>query len=139
MKIAKLDTFIVDGGCDSRALHAKLFDGIVIDRPAVRRLEDLTGAGREAKERGFAALKTNLLVFDEKGGRRPRGDRGPELNLDRALITALLAQLGALRDGAGPDTRLIVDLNFDYKTEGFRQLAKAVEPFELLWPEMESF
>jgi galactonate dehydratase len=56
----------------SRALHAKLFDGAVIDRPAVRNLADLAVAGREARERGFQALKTNLLLFDEKGGRMPR-------------------------------------------------------------------
>lgn len=123
----------------SRALNARLFDGAVIDRPAVRRLEDLVTAGREARERGFGALKTNLLVFDETGGRRPRGERGPELNLDRGLVAALAAQLACLRDGAGLDVRLIVDLNFDYKTEGFRQLAKSVEPFELLWLEMDSF
>jgi galactonate dehydratase len=123
----------------SRALNAKLFDGAVIDRPAVRRLADLAVAGREARERGFRALKTNLLVFDDKGGRRPRAERGPELNLDPALVTALTAQLTALREGAGPDMRLIVDLNFDYKTEGFRRIAKTLEPFDLMWLEMDSF
>jgi L-alanine-DL-glutamate epimerase-like enolase superfamily enzyme len=123
----------------SRALQARLFDGTVIDRPAVRSLADLAVAGREARERGFAALKTNLLVFDETGGRRPRGERGPELNVDEALIQALVAQLDALRQGAGPQMRLIVDLNFDYKTEGFRRFAKKLEPFELMWLEMDTF
>ena len=123
----------------SRALNAKLFDGAVIDRPAVRKLADLAGAGREARERGFQALKTNLLVFDEQGGRRPRGEGGGALHPDVSLLAALTAQLDALRDGAGPAMRLIVDLNFDYKTEGFRQIAKAVEPFDLLWLEMDSY
>ena len=35
--------------------------------------------------------------------------------------------------------RLIVDLNFDYKTEGFRRLARKLEPFDLLWLEMDHF
>ena len=38
--------------------------------PAVRTLDDLKGAAREARERGFKAIKTNLLLFDGKGGRQ---------------------------------------------------------------------
>src|SRR3979411_610490 len=53
-----------------RARCADLFDGKVIDRPAVRSLDDLSRAAREARERGFKALKTNLLLFDDKGGRQ---------------------------------------------------------------------
>jgi len=69
-----------------RARCAGFFDGKVIDRPAVRSLADLEGAGREARERGFAALKTNVLVFDARGGRQytpgsARGEGHPELNL----------------------------------------------------------
>ena len=52
-----------------RARCADLFDGKVIERPAVRTLDDLQGAAREARERGFKAIKTNLLLFDGKGGR----------------------------------------------------------------------
>ena len=37
-------------------------------------------------------------------------------------MAALTAQLTALREGAGPQVRLIVDLNFNYKPEGFRRL-----------------
>jgi galactonate dehydratase len=123
----------------TRALHAHLFGGALIERRPVRTLEELKAAGREARERGFTALKTNLLVFDETGGRRPRDERGPELNVDEKLIQALVAQLASLREGAGPAMRLIVDLNFDYKTEGFRRIAKKLEPFQLMWLEMDSY
>ena len=72
-----------------RSRCAAFFDGKVIDRPAVRSLADLEAAGREAFERGFAALKTNALVFDERGGGQytpgsARGDGHPELNLPEA-------------------------------------------------------
>lgn len=127
-----------------RARCAGFFDGKVIDRPAVRSLGDLEAAGREARERGFAALKTNLLVFDERGGRQytpgsARGDGHPELNLPDEIVAALVAQLTALRGGGGPAMRLIVDLNFNYKPEGFRRLAKKLEPFELMWLEMDLY
>lgn len=126
-----------------RARCADLFDGKVIEAPAVRTLDDLEGAAREARERGFKAIKTNLLLFDAKGGRMfapgmtGTGPGHPELNLGDDILDALVAQLTALRQGAGPGVRLLVDLNFNYKPEGLRRIAKAVEPFNLLWLEMD--
>ena len=35
--------------------------------------------------------------------------------------------------------RLICDLNFNYKTDGFKRFAKAVEPFNMMWLEMDTF
>jgi galactonate dehydratase len=127
-----------------RARWAAFFDGKVIDRPAVRSLDDLKAAGREVAERGFKALKTNVLVFDQKGGGQytpgsARGSGHPELNLPEEVIDALIAQLTALRAGAGAEVRLIVDLNFNYKPEGFRRMAKKLEPFELMWLEMDLY
>ena len=127
-----------------RARHASFFDGNVITAPAVRSLADLEAAGREAFARGFAALKTNVLVFDAQGGAQytpgsARGEGHPELNLPESIVEALVAQLTALRAGAGPQVRLIVDLNFNYKPEGFRRLAKKLEPFELMWLEMDLY
>jgi L-alanine-DL-glutamate epimerase-like enolase superfamily enzyme len=127
-----------------RARCAAFFDGKLIEAPAVRSLDDLKAAGREARERGFPALKTNVLIFDERGGRQytpgsARGDGHPELNLPEAVVEALIAQLTALRAGAGPQVRLIVDLNFNYKPEGFRRLARKLEPFELMWLEMDLY
>ena len=127
-----------------RARCAGFFDGKVIDRPAVRSLADLEGAGREARERGFAALKTNVLVFDARGGRQytpgsARGEGHPELNLPEEILAALVDQLTALRLGGGPAMRLMVDLYFNYKPEGLRRLARKLEPFELTWLEMDLY
>jgi galactonate dehydratase len=128
-----------------RARCAELFGGKVIDRPPVRTLDDLKGAAREARERGFKALKTNVLLFDDKGGRQfapgmiGAGAGHPELNLSEEVLDALIVQLTALREGAGAGVRLLLDLNFNYKPEGLRRIAKAVEPFNLLWLEMDLF
>ena len=126
-----------------RARCADMFDGKVIDRPAVRSLDDLKAAGREARDRGFKAAKTNVLIFDAKGGRQfapgmsGSGPGFPDLNLTDDILAATLDQLAALREGAGPGVRLLLDLNFNYRPEGLRRLAKAVEPFDLLWLEMD--
>ena len=83
-------------------------------------------------------------MFDARGGGQytpgsARGDGHPELNLPEDIVEALIAQLTALRKGAGPRVRLIVDLNFNYKPEGLRRLAKKLEPFELMWLEMDIY
>jgi galactonate dehydratase len=126
-----------------RARCADMFDGKVIDRPAVHSLDDLKGAAREARERGFKAAKTNLLLFDDKGGRQfapgmsGAGPGFPGLNLDNHILGAMVDQLSALREGGGPGMRLLLDLNFNYKPEGLKRIAKALEPFNLLWLEMD--
>jgi galactonate dehydratase len=127
-----------------RARYGQLFDGKVIQAPAVRTLDDLRKVGKEVRERGFRALKTNLVMFDSAGakGYSPGFGRGaghPELNISDEITEAFVAQLSALRDGAGPGVRLMVDLNFNYKPEGLRRLAKAAEPFNLLWLEMDLY
>src|SRR6266851_5102986 len=134
------------GGLSAHAIAAIVnacLDLKGIDRPAVRSLADVKAAAREARERGFKALKTNLLVFDAKGGRQfapgmtGAGIGHPELNLTDDVLDAMIAQLTALREGAGAGVRLLLDLNFNYKPEGLKRIAKAVEPFNLLWLEMD--
>ena len=127
-----------------RARYASLFGGKVIDKPPVRSLDDLKRLGQEVAARGFRALKTNLVLFDSRGGRAHspgfgRGTGHPELNISDELTAALVDQLSALREGAGPEVRIAVDLNFNYKPEGLRRLAKKVEPFNLLWLEMDLY
>jgi galactonate dehydratase len=127
-----------------RARCSEYFDGKVIDKPAVRSLDDLKRAGREAVERGFKAAKMNLLVFDKKGGRQytpgsARGPGFPELNLPEDMLAALIDQIAAVREGAGPTLRIAIDLNFNYKVEGFRRIAKKLEPLDLMWLEMDIY
>ncbi len=128
-----------------RARNADMFDGKLIDAPAVRSLADLRNAAKEARERGFRALKTNLLLFDDKGGRMyapgsARGGEGhPELNVEPYLINAARAQMAALREGGGPDMGLMIDLNFNYKAEGYRRFARALEEYDLTWLEFDMY
>jgi L-alanine-DL-glutamate epimerase-like enolase superfamily enzyme len=88
-------------------------------------------------------LKTNPFRFE---GSEPRIDmpgfaRGagwPELNWDTGFLEALAAQMAAFREGAGPGVDLMVDLNFNFKTEGYLQIARRMEPLGLAWLEIDS-
>jgi galactonate dehydratase len=109
----------------------------------IRTLADVKRAGAEVAARGFKGLKTNIMLFD---GPAPRihmpgfnGEGWPALNIDRSLVDAITAELDAFRSGAGPSVGLHLDLNFNFKTEGYIRLAQALEPFDLVWLEIDSY
>jgi galactonate dehydratase len=110
--------------------------------PPVRTLDDIVRLGKEVVGKGYTALKTNVLLLgDSPRGHVPGFARGagfPELNADRSVIRAVRDQLAAFREGAGPDMDILVDLNFNYKTEGFLTMARAMEPFDLFWVEIDT-
>ena len=110
--------------------------------PPVKTLDDVVTLGREVVAKGYTALKTNVLLLgDNPRAHVPGFARGagfPELNADRHVAEAARALLAAFREGAGPDVDILVDLNFNYKTEGFLTMARAMEPFDLFWVEMDT-
>jgi galactonate dehydratase len=111
--------------------------------PPLRTLQDVVNAGKEVAARGYTALKTNVFVLGadpylHSPGFARRGPGFPELNADRAILKALREQLAAFREGAGPDMDILVDLNFNFKTEGFLKVAKTIEPFDISWVEIDT-
>ena len=110
----------------------------------VRKLDDLVALGRHVKEQGFKALKTNIFRFDlnppsmHQAG-FARGTGFPELNAEPVLLTSIADCLAAFRQGMGPDMGLHLDVNFNFKTEGFIKVARVCEPFNLAWLEIDSF
>jgi L-alanine-DL-glutamate epimerase-like enolase superfamily enzyme len=113
--------------------------------PPLRTLDDVVAMGREVVAKGYTALKTNVFVLGARpylhspGFARNLDSPGfPELNADRHVLTALRDQLAAFREGAGPDVDILVDLNFNFKTEGFLKIARAIEPFDIFWVEIDT-
>ena len=68
-----------------------------------------------------------------------RGPGYPELNADNATLAALSDGLAAFRQGAGPEMGILLDSNFNFKTEGFIKVARACEPYNLFWLEIDSY
>jgi galactonate dehydratase len=113
--------------------------------PPIRSLDDVVAQGKEVVARGYTALKTNIFIFDggapqlHMPGFARSGPEFPALNAERRVIAALRDQLAAFREGAGKDMDLLVDLNYNFKTEGFVKVARALEPFDLFWIEIDNF
>ena len=116
----------------------------MVGSPPLRTYDDVAAMGAEVKARGFKALKTNILPFDgEKlvsfGPGFGRTPGWPALNASRETLQAVRNTLAAFREGAGPDMGLHLDVNYHFKTEGFLQVAKAVEPYDLTWLEIDTW
>ena len=114
-------------------------------KPAITDLDGVKAIGREVREKGFSALKTNIFIYEE-GQKNPRGWRPgfgapfyPELNVDRNVLRNLRMHLEALRDGAGPDVDLLLDLNFNAKTEGYLKILREIADIAMFWVEIDSY
>ncbi len=118
----------------------------ILGKPALKSLQDVERLGAEVPERGFTALKTNIFVFED-GPRLhmpgfawdPAGPQVPELNAERDVIEALRGQLEALRAGAGPDVDILLDLNFNFKVEGYLKTMRALDDLGLFWFELDIY
>ena len=111
-------------------------------KPAIESLDGVKAIGREVREKKFTALKTNIFTYD---GGKPTGWRPgfgspfqPELNVERNVLHDLRMHLEAIRDGAGPDVDLLLDLNFHAKTEGFLKILREIADFDMFWVEIDS-
>jgi L-alanine-DL-glutamate epimerase-like enolase superfamily enzyme len=117
--------------------------GDKIGIPTVRTYDDLVKLGKEVAAAGYGALKTNVLLLGDgnprvRNGGFGRGDGYPDLNPDRYVLDAVRAELSAFREGAGRGMDILVDLNWNFKPEGFLQVARAMEPYDLFWVEIDT-
>jgi len=125
--------------------YFRLFAASQMQIPPIRSLADVVAQGKEVVAKGYTALKANIFLFDEgqprphmPGFARPSAEV-PSLNAERRIIAALRDELAAFREGAGRDVDILVDLNFNFRTEGFVKVARAMQPFDLFWVEIDSF
>ena len=111
--------------------------------PKIDTLDNVKQAGLDARNSGIGAAKTNLFLHGE--GRPKQWHAGfgapykPELNIDKTLIRNVRAHLEALKDGLGPDVELLVDFNFNARTEGYVRLIRALSDFDFLWCELDIY
>ncbi len=111
-------------------------------KPAITDLNGVRAIGAEARERGYSALKTNVFEFGdgEATGWRPGFGTPfePARNVDRGILRQLRAHLEALREGAGSNVDILLDLNFNCATEGYLKILRALRDFDLFWVEIDS-
>ena len=121
----------------SRQAHHEL-----IGVPPIASIDDVAALGREVVERGFTALKTNILIPQE-GRNHFGGFGGPPGSTDgvasRQLLRHIETLIGTFRDAVGPEIDINLDLNFNFKPESCIRIAQILEQFDLLWLEIDMY
>ncbi len=122
----------------SRARAADL-----IGVPPIRSMEDIRKLGEEVVNRGFTALKTNIVIPGDPATVHMQGFEGGPGTTDQVatpdLIRHIETLIGTFRDAVGSNVDINLDLNFNFKAESCVRIARAVEKFNLLWLEIDIY
>ncbi len=115
----------------------------LIGVPPLRTMEDITALGQEVVDKGFTALKTNIVIPGEPASVYFSGFGGGSGTTDGNVTSELLRHIETLvstfRDAIGPDVGLNLDLNFNFKPEACMRIAQMLEPYNLLWLEIDMY
>ena len=126
----------------------------IVKKPQIKTAEDVKKLGEEIKNSGFQAIKTNIVILEENSDVYPVRNQisngvympgffksvgGPELNADRQILENIDRWIGALREAVGEKVGIILDLNFNFKTEGYIKIGRMLEKYNLLWLEIDSY
>ena len=122
---------------------SRAFNPDLLGTPPIRSMDDISTLGREVVERGFTALKTNIVIPGDPASVWFGGFGGGPGTTDQVVSSRMLRHIetliGTFRDAVGPDVDINLDLNFNYKPESAMRIAKVLEQFDLLWLEIDMY
>jgi len=117
-----------------RAHKPELFDA-----NPLRTMDDVAACAAEAVQKGFTAFKTNIVFPGENSTSLLQGAAGAnDQNAPTKLVNHIVEQIAAMRKAVGPDVDIALDINFNFKTEGAIRIARALEPYRLMWMEIDN-
>ena len=115
----------------------------LIGVPPLKSMDDIAALGREVVERGFTALKTNVIFPGDTASVHFGGFGGGPGTTDGNVTTQVLRHIetliGTFREAVGPDVSINLDLNFNFKPEACMRIAKVLEQFDMLWLEIDMY
>lgn len=122
----------------TRARHYQL-----LGTPPLETMDDIAALGREVVSKGFTALKTNIVMPGDPASVYFTGFGGEPGTTDgtvsKRMLTHIETLIGTLRDAVGPEVDINLDLNFNFKPEACMRIAQLLEPFDLLWLEIDMY
>jgi len=123
--------------CVAYRMRTEHFSPPIVDADGVRQIAN------DVREWGYSALKTNIFLYDEKdridawspGFGRPHD---PARNIERSTLKNLRKHLEIMREAAGPDIDILLDLNFNARTEGYLKFLRETRDLDLFWVEIDT-
>ena len=115
----------------------------MIGAPPIRSMDDVRALGEEVRDKGFHALKTNIVFPGDPARTYGVGFGGGPGTTDQNITPALLRHIEqyirTFKEGAGPDVQIALDLNFHFKPLAARQICRVLEPLEMMWIEIDMY
>ena len=111
--------------------------------PPLRSYDDIVALGQEVVERGFTALKTNIVIpGDPARTYFPGFGRG--LNTTDGVVTSevldqIEALISAFSQGVGPKVQIALDLNYNFRPAGVVEIGRLLERFNMQWIEYDTW
>lgn len=100
--------------------------------------EDLLALCEEAKQFGFAGVKTNAPVMEALGFDVPSIDPVFPYEHERRLLRGYESLFSTISEALGPDIGVALDVAFSYKGGSAQKLAQTIAPYNPMWLECET-
>jgi L-alanine-DL-glutamate epimerase-like enolase superfamily enzyme len=115
----------------------------LIGVPPLRTMDDVGRLGEEVARRGYTALKTNIVYPGDPARVHFDGFGGGPGTTDQVVTDGMLRHIetliGTFRRAVGPGVGIALDLNFNFKPEAAKRIARALAPFDLMWLEIDLY
>ena len=115
----------------------------LVSKPKISKIDDLEAFAQEIRDSGFKSIKTNIARLSKEpyvympGFAKSEGF--PELNLNYSLENDIILWISNLRKYLGNDYEIALDLNFNFKTDGYIRVCRLLEEYNLSWVEIDCF
>jgi galactonate dehydratase len=117
--------------------------GQFLGTPPLKSYDDIAALGREVVQRGFTALKTNMVIPGDPATVYFPGFASGINTTDGApsveILDAIDRLIGTFRQAVGPKVGLCLDLNYNFRTEGVLRIAKLLEKYDMQWVEYDNW
>ena len=111
-------------------------------QPEITDIDGVRALAREVRDKGFTGLKTNIFRYEDgkiKGFSPGFGTPfEPGLNVEKHIVRGVNHHLSVMREAAGPEMDILLDLNFNAKTEGYLRFLRGIAEQDLFWVEIDT-
>jgi galactonate dehydratase len=106
-------------------------------------LGDIKTLGRDVKRLGFSAIKTNIVIIEKPPyvympGFAKSSFGQPELEPSERVLNGLDKYIAELRKAVGDQVSIRLDVNFNFRTEGYIRIGRMLEKYNIEWLEIDT-
>tara|TARA_Y100001960_G_scaffold331121_1_gene427108 strand:- start:2205 stop:3386 length:1182 start_codon:yes stop_codon:yes gene_type:complete len=111
-----------------------------LEVPYLSNIDDLRALGEEVIAQGFSGIKTNILDLDDLPSLTPKKNGvGNSGQINYQQVQNAVNVVGTFREVLGPAVGIALDTALSFRLGGAIKLARALEPFDMMWLETETW